>query len=243
MPFSGGGVFTLTPGYTATTGQTILPSQHNPPLEDIAAGLNLAFLRDGRAAATGNFAMGGNRVTGMGAAVDPGDAVARSQVVWEKIGNTVDLAGISTVSFTDLSAYRALRIVAQGVSNTSSSVFVRVSSNNGATWLQGSSDYGNSYVLFSGSSSVISPETPSNLFPLSGSTGNNRFLFRIDVQEFNKTNISMISSDSQYYNSTAVFQKGFFSGYSGLATALNAIQIVTGASFVIGTAIIEGIRG
>lgn len=80
MPFSGGGVFTLTPGYTATTGQTILPSQHNPPLEDIAAGLNLAFIRDGRAAATGNFSMGGNRITGLASAVDPGDAATKGQI-------------------------------------------------------------------------------------------------------------------------------------------------------------------
>lgn len=80
MPYSGGGVFTLTPGYTATTGQTILPSQHNPPLEDIAAGLNLAFLRDGRSAATGNWNMGANRITNLADAVDPGDVVNNGQI-------------------------------------------------------------------------------------------------------------------------------------------------------------------
>lgn len=89
MPYSGGGVFTLTPGYTAVTGQTILPSQHNPPLEDIASSLNLAFLRDGRAAATGNWNLGGNRITNLGGAVDPADAATKAQIS--------DLSGLRNV--------------------------------------------------------------------------------------------------------------------------------------------------
>lgn len=46
------GVYSLPPGYLAVTGQTIQASQHNPPLEDIAAALTASLPRDGSAAMT-----------------------------------------------------------------------------------------------------------------------------------------------------------------------------------------------
>jgi len=52
MP-SSNGVYTLPNGYLAVTGQPILASQHNPPLEDIAAALTLRLSRDGTAPMTG----------------------------------------------------------------------------------------------------------------------------------------------------------------------------------------------
>jgi hypothetical protein len=48
MP-SSNGVYSLPSGYLAVTGATILASQHNPPLEDIAAALTLRLSRDGTA--------------------------------------------------------------------------------------------------------------------------------------------------------------------------------------------------
>lgn len=52
MP-SSNGVYSLPPGYLAVTGATIQASQHNPPLEDIAAALTARLSRDGTAAMTG----------------------------------------------------------------------------------------------------------------------------------------------------------------------------------------------
>jgi microcystin-dependent protein len=52
MP-SSNGVYSLPPGYLAVTGATIQASQHNPPLEDIAAALTLRLSRDGSAPMTG----------------------------------------------------------------------------------------------------------------------------------------------------------------------------------------------
>jgi hypothetical protein len=52
MPGSNG-VYSLPPGYLAVTGATIEASQHNPPLEDIAAVLTLRLSRDGRSPMTG----------------------------------------------------------------------------------------------------------------------------------------------------------------------------------------------
>ena len=62
MP-SANGVYSLPPGYLAVTGSTILASQHNPPLEDIAAALTLRLSRDGTAAMTGPLQLASGTVT------------------------------------------------------------------------------------------------------------------------------------------------------------------------------------
>lgn len=80
MTDSGSGNYTLPTGYEAVTGQTVLASQHNPPLEDIAAALNRRSFRDGRAPFTGDQNFNGYRATGAANAVNPQDYVTLSQV-------------------------------------------------------------------------------------------------------------------------------------------------------------------
>ena len=58
----------------------MLASQHNPPLEDIAAALNRRSFRDGRAPFTGDQNFNGYRATGAANAVNPQDFVTLSQV-------------------------------------------------------------------------------------------------------------------------------------------------------------------
>lgn len=53
MPSDSNGVYSLPDGYLAVTGTTIQASQHNPPLEDIAAGLTARLMRSGAAPMTG----------------------------------------------------------------------------------------------------------------------------------------------------------------------------------------------
>jgi microcystin-dependent protein len=53
MPDDSSGNYTLSPGYLAVTGQTIQPSQHNPPLEDIASAMTARLSRSGVAPMTG----------------------------------------------------------------------------------------------------------------------------------------------------------------------------------------------
>lgn len=53
MPDDSNGNFSLVSGYLAVTGQTIQPSQHNPPLEDIATTLTARLSRSGVAPMTG----------------------------------------------------------------------------------------------------------------------------------------------------------------------------------------------
>lgn len=95
MPFDSNGLFSLASGYLATTGQTILASQHNPPLEDIAAGLSVTLLRTGVAPMLANLPMGGFKATGLAAGVAATDAVNKGQLdsAAPPVGAVIDFAG------------------------------------------------------------------------------------------------------------------------------------------------------
>lgn len=80
MPRGPSGIYSLPPGYEAITGQTIQASQHNPPLEDIASALTGSLPRNGSGPMLAPLPMGGNRVTNLGAGIDNGDAVSKSQM-------------------------------------------------------------------------------------------------------------------------------------------------------------------
>ena len=77
MPRDGSGVHSLPAGYLAISGQTIQPSQHNPPLEDISAALTDSISRTGVTAITANIPMGGFKLTGLGDATSSADAMSR----------------------------------------------------------------------------------------------------------------------------------------------------------------------
>lgn len=81
MPRDTNGVYTLPPSYFVQTGDTILPNQHNPPMEDMANALTNSVDRDGRTVMTGNLQMGGNKITGLSDGENPGDAARIAQVV------------------------------------------------------------------------------------------------------------------------------------------------------------------
>ncbi|MDF0495372.1 phage tail protein [Bradyrhizobium yuanmingense] len=53
MPSDANGVYSLPGGYLAITGETIQASQHNPPLEDLAAAMSQRLMRSGAAPMTG----------------------------------------------------------------------------------------------------------------------------------------------------------------------------------------------
>jgi hypothetical protein len=80
IPYDSNGNFSLVPGYLAVSGQTILASQHNPPFEDIAAGMSQVLLRSGAAPMSGNLSAAGFKITGAGAGAADGDYVTMAQL-------------------------------------------------------------------------------------------------------------------------------------------------------------------
>lgn len=80
MPFDSNGNFSLVPGYLAVPGQTILATQHNPPLEDIGSALSQLVLRSGVSPFAGNQSMAGFKITNAADGSADGDYVNMSQL-------------------------------------------------------------------------------------------------------------------------------------------------------------------
>lgn len=129
------GVFSLPAGYQAVTGEIIQPSQHNPPLEDIAQALTDSLPRDGSAGMTGNLAMGSNRITGLGAATSAGHAPRLDQVV-DKTGDRmtgellINTTGSKMLSLMNPDAPSGTRRWHEYV-NTSGNLVISPSANDG----------------------------------------------------------------------------------------------------------------
>lgn len=112
-----GPVYSLPAGYEAVLGEVIQPSQHNPPLEDIAQALTDSLPRNGTGPMTGNLAMGSNKITGLAAGTSNGDAVRFEQLpassAWLTSVSALSLAademvyanGANTAAKTALTAF------------------------------------------------------------------------------------------------------------------------------------------
>src|ERR1700729_1647777 len=95
MP-SSNGVYSLPPGYLAVTGATIEASQHNPPLEDIAAALTLRLSRDGTAPMIGPVQLASGTVSAPGQvfSVDPTSGFYKTTA-----GIGVAISGVKVAEF------------------------------------------------------------------------------------------------------------------------------------------------
>lgn len=130
MPFDAQGNFTRVMNWQedAANSIPILASRHDDEDDNFAAGFNETFCRDGRAAATGNFKMGGNKIVNLASGTNTGDAVNKGQMdtaintaVTGK-QNTIT-GGASTITSANLTLNRALVSNGSGkvsVSNTTS---------------------------------------------------------------------------------------------------------------------------
>ena len=86
MPFDGNGLFGLPAGSIASTGNTILASTHNTPINDIASALSQTLLRTGVAPMSGNLNLNSNRITNLAAGSSAADAVRLDKVVVKDAG-------------------------------------------------------------------------------------------------------------------------------------------------------------
>ena len=83
MPFNGSGTFTLNQDFPADSAagppdSTISSSKVDNELKNIKSGLELALLRDGQNAASGNVNFGSNRLLNVGAATASTDGLSRT---------------------------------------------------------------------------------------------------------------------------------------------------------------------
>lgn len=96
MPYNGVGVFTSlgAPTFPAVPNTYILASYFNATMNDVFSGLSGAVTRDGQSPMTADLPMGGNKVTGAGDGVGPGDLVTFRQVYTNPTFNNLVMTGI-----------------------------------------------------------------------------------------------------------------------------------------------------
>ena len=80
MPRGNDGSYTLPSGSLVTVGETIAPSQHNPPLQDLADSMTGSLSRNGKGGMLANLPMGGFRITNMAPGIQPTDAATVGQL-------------------------------------------------------------------------------------------------------------------------------------------------------------------
>lgn len=96
IPYDINGNYSLPSGYLAVTGQKILASQHNPPLEDIRSALSQVLLRTGVAPMTGPLNLNGFKLTNVLAGTAGTDAVTYTQLQ-DAISQFANLAPVGSV--------------------------------------------------------------------------------------------------------------------------------------------------
>ena len=120
MPTDGAGVYTLPSGYLATLGQVIQPSQHNQPLEDVAAGLTNRLTRNGSGSMTADLNFGGNRGTNIAAASAGTDAVQLNQADARYAALSAAETTIASASTVDLATAANYRVAVTGTTTITS---------------------------------------------------------------------------------------------------------------------------
>lgn len=94
MPRDSNGNTVPLPGTIVATGDTVLPSQHNPMVNDVYAMMTQSLSRDGQGGMRADLNMAGFRILNVGTATQPTDAVSLGQLQnGTPVGAVIDYAG------------------------------------------------------------------------------------------------------------------------------------------------------
>lgn len=91
LPRDSNGTYDLPIGTLVNSGDTILTSQHNPAMQDIAAGLTSSLDRSGKGGMLANLAMNGYKITGLAPGTNPTDAATVAQL---ETGTSVPIGAV-----------------------------------------------------------------------------------------------------------------------------------------------------
>lgn len=97
MPRASDGSYSLPTGTFVVQGDTLLPSQHNPPFQDVEQAIGNSLDRDGRGGMRANLNMGDRRIVNVAEAVSEEDAVnlGQAKALSSPTGCVIDFAGQS----------------------------------------------------------------------------------------------------------------------------------------------------
>lgn len=113
MPRDSNGNTQPLPGTIVSTGDTILPSQHNPALVDLYEMMTQSLSRDGQGGMRSNLNMNGFQLSNLGSATQPGNAVPLAQFqTGMPVGSVVDFAGVTAPNTWMFSFGQAIEVSA-----------------------------------------------------------------------------------------------------------------------------------
>lgn len=164
--------------------------------------------------------------------------------VWTLVGDYTPSA-VSALNVTDLSAYRAIRIHGHVYPSVTAGVFIRTSTDNGATYDSAASDYPYQSLQALGAT-VSTVASAGTAFSIAGTTGivsgaNSGVQFDLVIDNFNK------ASQAKFLVSAGALTSGDLvtqqHGRRANSTARNAFSLFPGAGTMSGYVTVEGIRG
>lgn len=153
MPFDGNGNHSLPPGTIVQEGQTVLPSQHNPPFLDVSSSLSQTLLRSGVAPWTGDQNANGNKLTNLAEPTNPNDAArlqdiptgnGASEILYDESSFTLPTTTPLTLLDIIPEGFRSVEIQGEvtnlSIGTNATTLFVSVG--DGSTWWESAGNLG-----------------------------------------------------------------------------------------------------
>lgn len=162
---------------------------------------------------------------------------------WELISSAL-YGSVTTIDFTDLGAYRYLRLSGRFIPATSgANVLFNVSTNNGASFVTTAGTYGMQTLLTDGATSSSNRNTTAtgiNLGSADNSTGN---FVNMTISNFANLSVMIAKGETSAYNSGGNPLLWSFNGYFNQIILRNAFRLsLTSGSFNSAHVVLEGIR-
>jgi len=164
-------------------------------------------------------------------------------VMWEALGKYT-LSAASSLSVTDLSLYRVLRITGSLLPSAATvGLFIRSSTNNGSSYDSGAADYTNQTLVGAGGSAAAANTTDSGLAITKQTL--TAISFETILFNFNASGNNMHANSKVYTNLSAGGVSTESNGAQRTSgTARNAFQLFpSGVVTLTGALTVEGIRG
>lgn len=161
---------------------------------------------------------------------------------WELIGDYT-AASVGSIAVTNLSAFRKIRIGGLVVPSAQASLLLRTSTDNGATYDSGATDYAYqvSYSALTAQNAGGAVQGFMLLTPAASDAGS-RIAFECTIEGFNKAAILEMHGRTSFV-SGASLAVGIVAGQRNNTVARNALALLTSPGTFSGNITIEGVRG
>ncbi|MDR9777193.1 hypothetical protein RJJ65_32060 [Rhizobium hidalgonense] len=168
--------------------------------------------------------------------------ISQKQNVWETIETRV-VSATTSIDFTNLSAFRTLKVSGVLTSTSAGAFVMRTSTNNGSSYDAGASDYVQQVGILTNATYTGASSTPSSMQISHGAVdANQAWSFDMIIQNFNAA-ASTMADVKGHGTAGATITKADIGGGRIAATACNALRIMHTVGNIAGPIIIEGIRG